>query len=69
MTTSTNTDQHERCAFYGDHRFGECEGEIVHTECECCNQEILSCEYHADDEDIRWTARMFADGIDGVLHR
>ena len=66
MTTSTNTDQHERCAFYGDERFGECEGNIVHTHCECCNQEILSCESHADDEDIRWTANILTDG---VLHR
>lgn len=66
MTTSKNTDPHERCAFYGDNRFHFCEGEIVLIHCECCNQEILSCEYHADDEDIRWTATMLTDG---VLHQ
>lgn len=70
MTTSTNTDQHERCAFWADHRFGECEGNIVRTDCECCDEEILCCESHADDVDIRSTAREVADGdFDGVFHR
>ena len=52
MSTSTNTDQHERCAFYGDHRFGECEGSIIRTTCHCCDEPILACESHADSPEF-----------------
>jgi len=69
MTTQEITDQHEECVFYDDHRFGDCEGEIVRTNCECCGEAILCCEYHADDQDVLRTAREVANGdLDGVLH-
>jgi len=66
----TTYDQHKQCAFWGDHRVGPCEGKIVHTDCECCGEEILCCEEHAECEEVRWYMRMFADGdIVGMLHQ
>ena len=66
----TTHDQHKQCAFWADHRVGECEGKIVHMHCDHCGEEILCCEAHAECEDVRWYMSLFADGeIDGVLHR